>query len=199
MKLLGIFGGTFNPPHIGHYRAAKAFNDEFKLDKLIIMPSNIPPHKMIDKNSPSPEQRYELCRLAFNTLGEVSNFELSNNSTSYTYNTVRHFEELYPEHKIVLCIGDDMLFIFEKWYRFKYLLTHVKLAVTNRSQLPEKQLSDECERLRNKYKADIMVLVYTPTVISSTEIRAELKSGKNIENYLDKRVVDYIKANNLYQ
>ena len=196
--IIGLFGGSFNPPHLGHYESAKFFRDTLCGDGLVIMPSGIPPHKVIPQDSATNVQRLEMCRLAFGDLGLVSDFEITNGSVNYTYYTVRHLQEKYSKNRIAMLIGTDMLLSFEKWYNFEYLLANVILAVTDRSGGSNEQLSEECVRLRQKYGAQIVLLDFNPPVISSTEIRNAIANGHDMTKYLSGAVLEYIKTHNLY-
>ena len=197
-NIIGLFGGTFNPPHIGHVKAAKAFREQICGDGLIVMPSHKPPHKSIEDGSPTATQRLELCALAFGELGEISDYEITREAVSYTYDTVKHLGTLYPGKKISLYVGTDMLFYFEKWYKFEWLLENVTLAVASRTSHMTDELRTECERLKNRYGSDIILLELEPEVVSSTEIRDAIKNGGEAVKYLPAAVYDYIKKNGLY-
>lgn len=196
--IIGLFGGTFNPPHLGHVKAAKAYREQVCGDGLIVMPSHRPPHKRIEDGSPTAKQRLELCSLAFGDIGEISDYEINRDSISYTYNTVKYLESIFPDKKISLYIGTDMLFYFEKWYSFEYLLENVFLAVASRTGVTDDNLKCECDRLREKYGANIILLELEPEIVSSTEIRELIKNGGKAEKYLPAAVYDYIKKNGLY-
>jgi nicotinate (nicotinamide) nucleotide adenylyltransferase len=102
----GIFGGTFNPVHIGHVRAAKAFITEMKLDRLFVLPNFIPPLK--DRESAPASERLKMLEIAFQNIGNtmIDDFELKSGGTSYTYKTVEHYKTLYPGDTLYLLIGD---------------------------------------------------------------------------------------------
>ena len=107
---IAIFGGAFNPVHREHVHLARTAIEELGLDKLIIMPTAISPHKR-GKAMADFFQRFEMCRLAFRELkqAEVSNYELTRGGVSYTYLTCEHFASLYPDAERYLLIGADML------------------------------------------------------------------------------------------
>lgn len=196
--IIGLFGGTFNPPHLGHVKAAKAYREQVCGDGLIVMPSHRPPHKLIEDESPTAKQRLELCFLAFGDIGEISDYEINRDSISYTYNTVKYLESIFPEKKISLYIGTDMLFYFEKWYNFEYLLENATLAVASRTGEVDNSFIQECDRLRKKYGANIILLELEPEIVSSTVIRELIKNGGKAEKFLPAAVYDYIKKNGLY-
>ena len=123
MKKIGIFGGTFNPVHKGHELTAVNFLDKFKLDKLLIMPSNIPPHKQVDANI-TAVQRFEMCRICFDKYDNiyVSDFEIKKDGLSYTFDTVTELKKNYMNDKLYFLVGSDMLLSLETWYKYQDLL-----------------------------------------------------------------------------
>ena len=196
--IIGLFGGSFNPPHLGHYKSAKFFKETLCGSGLIVMPSGIPPHKKIPPDSPTNSQRLQMCNLAFGNLGLVSDFEITSDNIAYTYYTVKHLQSQYEHKRIAMLIGTDMLLSFERWYNFEYLLSNIILAVTNRDVDGSEVLADECERIKNKYGAQIVLLDFSPTVISSTEIRNAISSGLDTTEFLSDNIFEYIKTHNLY-
>ena len=113
-----IYGGSFNPPHLGHVRAAAAVMEKLGPDRLLIIPTNIPPHKEMAQGSPSPEQRMELCRLAFGDIpgAELSDMEIKREGRSYSADTVGSLREMYPQDELYLVMGSDMFLSFCQWY-----------------------------------------------------------------------------------
>ncbi len=201
MQRIGLYGGTFNPIHEGHVEAAKSFLECLELDKLIVMPSNIPPHKKLAVNSPSAQQRLEMARMAFSDVEgiEVSDFEISQQEVSYTYLTVSHLRELYPDAAIMLCVGTDMLETFHQWYRADALAQMCTLVVMRRSSDDFEKILFASERLHASLSARILFLVSDCIDISSTEIRKAYQThsdmaGKHVPDPVDR----YIKKNHLY-
>ena len=132
---IGIFGGSFDPPHNEHIRLAQAAIDGLGLDKLLIMPAYAPPHKSGKTLSPDSE-RLQLCRLAFSGLkkAEVSEYEIERKGTSYTYLTCRHFKAEYPTAQLFWLVGTDMLRDFPTWKNPTEILENVTLAVCARNE-----------------------------------------------------------------
>ena len=130
---IGIFGGSFNPIHNGHIHLAESVKRELGLEKIIIVPSGIPPHKSAECYAPDAD-RLEMCRLAAEDIDgiEVSDFELARDGVSYTVYTVEHFRKLYPDKKLYLLVGSDMLLYFDKWFEYKKILSEVTLAALSR-------------------------------------------------------------------
>ena len=173
---LAVYGGSFNPPHLGHRAAVETVLQELKPDRLLIMPDSIPPHKELETGSPSPEERLALCRLAFGDCegAEISELEIQRSGKSYTYDTVRELQERYPGARLTLVVGTDMFLSFEEWYHFEYLLRHCRLAVLARELDDDEALRETAERFRGRYGAEAVVLPHVPFSVSSTEIRENL-------------------------
>ena len=174
---LALYGGSFNPPHLGHCSAVETVLQELHPDRLLIMPDSEPPHKVMEDGSPSPKERLELCRLAFTESGsvEISDLEILRNGKSYTYDTVCELQEMYAGARLTLVVGTDMFLSFEEWYHFEYLLEHCRIAVLARELDDDEQLHETAERFRRDYAADAVVLTHTPFPMSSTEIRSLLR------------------------
>lgn len=194
-KILGLYGGTFDPPHKAHISLAKAFLKAFPKASLIVMPCRIPPHKTRDKKGADGKSRLEMARIAFENFGEVSSYELEKEGTSYTYLTVMHLQSLYPHRKICLIMGQDNLEIIEKWREYEYLLSHCAFAVSVRGG---EAISPVIEELREKYCADITLLPMEREDVSSTQIREALRNGKSAKSLVTKEVYEYIKREGLY-
>ena len=174
---IAIYGGSFNPPHLGHAEAAQTVCEELRPDMFLIIPDNIPPHKEPDENSPTADQRLELCRLAFADVpgALVSDIEKSREGKSYTADTVSMLRERYPEDELLLVVGSDMLLCFDEWYRFEYILEECRLVVLPRDDFHERELTEKIRELETAHGARITLLAHTPLEMSSSEIRERLK------------------------
>lgn len=189
---IGVFGGTFNPPHNGHVRLAKAAADELKLDKLLVIPSCIPPHKIAAKLADGQE-RLEMCRLAFgcDPRFEVSPMELERGSRSYTVETLRELKALYPDSKLYFIVGSDMLESFDKWYLWQEILSLSVLCAASR----EEGYSPDLSRF-GKLAERIKIITLDPLEVSSTQIRNS--AGEVSPELLDPKVAAYIREHGLY-
>ena len=199
MERIGIYGGTFNPPHMGHVRAAAHGAAALELTKLIIIPSCIAPHKQMPGNSATAVQRLEMTKAAFGHLPgvEISDIELTRGGSSYTWETVEQLREMYPQAELVLFMGTDMFLIFRQWKNPERILKNVSLGVFYRGQ------SGEAESVR-KQKAELeaegarVYLVENPvTEISSTDLR-RLLAFNCAGPFLPEGVGEYIRSHGLY-
>lgn len=197
---IALYGGSFNPPHLGHQEAAKTAAEELKPDMLLIMPDNIPPHKDMAQGSPDARQRLELCKLAFGDVpgAVVSDMELEREGRSYTADTVSRLRERYPDDELILIVGTDMLESFEKWYRFEYLLQSCTVAALSRAEDDGDLIRGKAACFEQKYKAKIIVLPHVPVEVSSTDIREglRLRRGRDV---LDDKVYSCIIKNGWYE
>ena len=180
---IGIFGGTFNPPHIGHVRAARETVRLLDLDRLLVIPDAQPPHKSLAEGSPDAKTRLELTRLAFSDVkrAHVSDMEIKRGGRSYTVDTVRRVREKYPEAKLWLLMGTDMLMCFEEWREYKSILSMVSLAVFARAEGEDGNIKRTAKALEEKYGATVRFVETDEIEASSTGIRAELSKRKGRE------------------
>ena len=190
-----IYGGTFNPPHLGHLAAAKAALDELQLDQLLLMPNQTPPHKVMPRGSASPLQRLEMCRLAAELLPgcKASDFELQQEGPSYTADTVERYHAAHPDEQLWLLVGTDMVQSFHRWRDPQRILQHVRLAVVARDEADRESIREAAEHLRQTLGAGIDILHNPPLPMSSTQVRAS-RDG----SLLPPPVAAYIREHRLY-
>lgn len=174
-----IYGGSLNPPHLGHVKAAATVWEKLEPDRFLIIPTNIPPHKDIAEGSPSPEQRMELCRLAFQDIPgvELSDMEIKREGRSYSADTVSILREKYPEDELYLVIGSDMFLSFCQWYKFQYLLENCVLTVLSREEDDRRELEKFKAEMEEKYSARVLLLSHEPLPMSSEDVRDRLRLG----------------------
>ncbi len=198
MERIGIYGGTYNPPHIGHTAAARYAVKSMKLSRLLMIPSCISPHKQLPAGSPTPRQRMEMLRLA---VGEenitVSDLELKRGSTSYTYETVAAVAEQYPDAEILLFMGTDMFLSFHTWRHPEKILEQASLAVFYRGDRGEQESIRVRAEEFEKQGATVYLVENPITDISSTDLRRLLIFGC-ADSFLDPGVGDYIRSHRLY-
>lgn len=199
MERIGIYGGTFNPPHIGHIQAAKQAVKTLQLDKLLLIPDRVAPHKELPDNSPSPWQRLDMLRIAAgqDPALEVSDIELNREGPSYTYETVAQLKECYPQAELVVLMGTDMFLSFPSWRCPQKILAGAALAVAYRGDRQERQEVARMQRQLESQGAKVYLLENQVTEISSTQLRRMLAFGC-ADSFLSPGVGDYIRQNKLY-
>lgn len=199
MERIGIYGGTFNPPHIGHIQAAKQAVKTLQLDKLLLIPDRVAPHKEIPDNSPSPWQRLDMLRIAAgqDPALEVSDIELNREGPSYTCETVAQLKECYPQAELVVLMGTDMFLSFPSWRCPQKILAGAALAVAYRGDRQERQEVARMQRQLESQGAKVYLLENQVTEISSTQLRRMLAFGC-ADSFLSPGVGDYIRQNKLY-
>ncbi|WP_295868577.1 bis(5'-nucleosyl)-tetraphosphatase (symmetrical) YqeK [uncultured Oscillibacter sp.] len=183
---IGVYGGTFNPPHLGHIAAARAVFETLKLDRLLLVPDRQPPHKPLPEGSPSPEQRLELTRLSGEQLGlgdrvETLDLELHRSGPSYTADTLRAVHERYPDDELWLLMGTDMFLTLHTWHEPEQILALAGIAAFSRSQEDTEELfSRQRERLYRTYPSARIFTLGVPGMveISSTQLRELLAKGR---------------------
>ena len=202
---IGVYGGTFNPPHLGHLTAARAVFDLLKLDKLLLVPAGLPPHKALPAGSPTAEQRLEMTRLAAEQLGlgdrvQVLDLELRRQGKSYTADTLSQIRELYPEAELWLLMGTDMFLTLQTWHEPEAIFALAGIAAFGRTEEDTEELfSVQRDYLYRTYPdARIFTLTIPGVVdISSTELREQLSADRGA-NLLAPAVYGYILREGLY-
>ena len=200
---LGIYGGTFSPPHIGHVNAGLAFLRQLNLDRLMVMPSRIPPHK--PEATMDPFHRYRMTQLAFQDAPEygdtlfVSDWEITRQSISYTVNTLKFFS--FQGYKLYFLCGTDMFLSLDQWRQPEEIFALATIAYIRREdETPAiRQMIDDAKyRYRIKYNATPVEIITKPIDISSSEIRQRLISGEDVSSWISPAVHQYIQENGLY-
>ncbi|MCM1148912.1 MAG: nicotinate (nicotinamide) nucleotide adenylyltransferase [Butyricicoccus sp.] len=178
-----VYGGSFNPPHIGHLAAAKAAMEQLAPEKMLVIPDRAAPHKDMAEGSPAPEQRLELARLTFAEVPgiEVSDMELRREGKSFTSDTLRELLEQYPGAELYLLVGTDMLCSFEKWRDFEWILQNAALAAMARDTGEGEKLSAAARSLREKYGARVEIISAPAVPASSTQLRELLRQRRGRE------------------
>lgn len=199
MGRIGLYGGTFNPPHIGHMAAAVQAISAFSLDRLVLMPTRISPHKTLPEGSASPEQRLEMLSIAASGMPqvEVSDLELSREGVSYTWQTVLALKEKYPNDELILLMGTDMFLSFPSWKHPDVILSHASLGVFYRGERGER---DAIAARKEEMEAEgsRIYLADNPVVsVSSTELRRMI-AFRCADSFLPKGVGAYIRERGLF-
>ena len=199
MGIIGIYGGTFNPPHLGHIRASQMAVDALGLDRLLVIPDRIAPHKQLPEGSASPEQRLRMLELALEDEKkiEVCDLELHREGPSYTYETVEQLHAQFPEDRLILLMGTDMFLSFHQWRYPERILKHAQLGVFYRGTPGECTDIDRRKEEMEQQGQTVHLLQNEVVDISSTQLRRML-AFECAEPFLPKGVASYIREHGLY-
>ncbi len=198
MERIGIYGGTFDPVHVGHIQGAEYALRTLELKKLYMIPTCASPHKPVPNGSPSPEQRCEMLKLAAAGLEavEVSDLELRRGGVSYTFETVAVVRALHPDAELYLLMGEDMFLTVDTWKEPERIYKEVTIAVLCRGAGREdvQQKTDDLKKRHVRVR-----LLQNPVVpISSTDLR-RLLAFDCAGPFLPEGVAEYIAAHGLYR
>ena len=199
MERIGIYGGTFNPPHIGHIQAAKQAVRALGLTKLLVIPDRIAPHKDMPDNSAAPEQRLDMLRIALEGCEaiEVSPIELNREGKSYTFETILQLKQQYPQAELVLLMGTDMFLSFQTWKNPEIILENASLGIFYRGEKGEKAAIEAKKAEMEQQGARIRLVQNDIINISSTQMR-RLLAFRCAGEMLPEGVLDYIREHYLY-
>ena len=210
MKTIAIFGGTFDPIHLGHLQSALELKQRLQLDELRMLPCHLPPHR----GSPgcSSRQRLEMVRLACADTGlSVDDRELRRSGTSFSVDTLEELRaELGDAVSIIWVMGADAFNGLDTWHRWRDVLQLAHIVVIARpgetlpadgpvAELLQCRRTDDPERLRGAPCGCILPLSLSPYAIAATDIRASLKKGEAVDHVLPGGVVNYINTHHLYR
>ncbi len=202
---IGIYGGTFNPPHLGHITAARAVFELLKLDRLLLVPAGLPPHKALPEGGPTAAERLEMTRLAAEQTGlgervEVLDLELRREGKSYTADTLAQLRAQYPEAELWLLMGTDMFLTLQTWRAPEKILDLAGIAAFGRTEEDTEELfAVQRDALYRAYPNARLFTLTIPGVVevSSTELREQLAAGRGA-NLLAPAVYGYILRRGLY-
>lgn len=194
---IALFGGTFNPVHKGHTEIVSSVSELFFIEKIIIMPTFVPPHKTAH-NLASEKDRLNMCRIAFDGIekAEISDMEIKRKGKSYTILTVRELKKLYPDKKIYVVCGGDMAVSLKTWYCYDELIKTASFILLSRAGTDDVEFQNAVRSLKTD-GANIYVLETEITEISSTQIRSNIKEAAQ-NGSIQSKVFEYISKNNLY-
>lgn len=195
MKRIGIYGGTFNPPHIGHRKAAEAAVELLRLDKLLLMPAAQSPDKL--QPSVPAQHRLEMLRLMAGERMEVSDLEIRRGGISYTVETLKTLAQQYPDAELYLCVGSDMFCSFLSWKEPETILKLAKLAVFCRGDRDEAQRICQQKAVLEQMGAQVVLVDNPVTEIASSNLR-RLIAFQCGDPFLDEPVLRYIQTHGLY-
>lgn len=198
-KRYGIYGGSFDPIHIGHVALAENAVRECGLDKLIFMPAYISPFKQ-DRHVTDGRDRCRMIETVLKTNSAfcLSRYELNKQGTSYTIKTLRHWEKLL-DGELFFILGFDSAVQIDTWFEGEEILKNYHLVTARRPDTDYAEGLKKIESFRVKYGADITVLNMIPVDASSTEIRNLIKDGKPLTGLVPPEVEEYIIEHKLYR
>ena len=198
MSDIGLLGGTFNPPHLGHLVMAQEAYDQLDLDRVLLLPVAIPPHKEA-REDPGAGARLDLCRLA---IGDderfgVSSLEVDRGGASYTVDTLKMFHDLDPEHDLIFIVGGDMAQSLPAWREPEAILRLARLAVAEREGV---RREDIARRLEPLHDGDRVLFFDMPRIdISSSAVRRRVAEGRSIRYLVPDAVAAAIADRGLYR
>jgi nicotinate-nucleotide adenylyltransferase len=190
---LGVFGGTFSPPHVAHLAVAEAAREQGRLDRVLWVPAAVSPFKQ-GEATPAPEHRLEMTRLATadHPAFEVSDVEVARGGVSYTVDTLAALADAHPKAELYLVLGGDSLASFPRWREPERILALARLLVYRR---PGDGLAALPEGL-----AERTTFVEAPGIkLASTEVRALIRAGRSARYLVPEPVRTYIRAHGLYR
>lgn len=195
---VGIFGGTFDPIHNGHIKLALTAYRELCLDKVIIIPAYIPPHKTENKIT-DEIHRVNMTRLAVEEYPflEVSTLEIDRKGKSYTADTLTTLKEQY--NRLVFILGADSYMALEGWYHPEIIFKKAEIACAYRDGIDRTVLEEIAEKYKRQYNGVSHILGMPDTDISSTDIRRMISQDEDVKGLVPDIVMTYIKDNKLYE
>lgn len=199
---IGVYGGTFSPPHLGHHRALEAFIRQEALDTVYVIPTYLPPHKQLQGNA-TPAQRLAMCQLAFADLPvTVSDLEIQRGGKSYTALTLEELKT--PDNTLILLCGTDMFLSLTQWYRPERIMALAEIVFVQRetgaaADGVAQKLKEQQAALKQQYNAVTRVLCCEAVMTSSSELREAIARGEDTSPYLSYSVREYIDTWNLYR
>lgn len=196
----GIYGGTFNPIHKGHIHLLKEFSKRLHLDRVLLIPTRVPPHKAAPDLA-SGEDRLQMCRLA---VGEVPNLQISDiemrrEGKSFTAETLEELHALYPQDQLYLLMGEDMFLTVEHWYRPETIFFLATVCATPRSLHGMGKLQAKMEEYQERYGARCVLEDIPYLSISSTQVRQWVSQGRDVTPLVPEKVAAYIQEQGIYR
>lgn len=197
---IGLIGGTFNPIHHGHLILSEYVRENCKLDKVIFIPTGLPPHKA-ELSVENPETRLEMTKLAIesNSFFYISDIETYREGISYTIDTIMELKKLYPKDQLYFIIGADSLFQLHTWKDYEKLIGTTNIIVVNRPGGANNLIGDKIKEYVDLFGGNIIEVKSPLIEISSSDIRERVKNGKSIKYLVPKKVEEYILQQSIYK
>ena len=201
MSKIGIFGGTFNPIHLGHIRLGQLVLDEIKLDKILYIPDNTPPHKS-DKDLACGEDRLNMIDISLkdHVDMESSDIELKREGKSYSFETLLELKKLYPNDELYLITGADMFLTLDKWREPETIFKTANIIGVPRVKSDFEKMNEYAENVIKPMGAKVFMLSQTVfDTASSTYVRENIDDHQKIKDMITPEVYRYIKEKGLYR
>lgn len=200
MNKIAVFGGTFDPIHIGHIHIAYNALYALNLDKVIFMPSGNPPHK-INQNITDRILRYEMVKIATREEKkfQVSSYEINKKTLSYTFETLEYLNSVFKNHQLCLLTGADCLMNLETWKNIQDIFKLCTFVVFTRPGLDMNRLLQQKTYIEKKYQVEIVLLDMPMLEVSSTKLRDMIYENKNVSYLLPYGVYDFINQLDIYK
>jgi nicotinate-nucleotide adenylyltransferase len=198
MRIL-LYGGTFNPPHLGHVQSLKTAVAALKPDRVYVLPDSIPPHKPLAEESPDSSQRLEMTKLAVADLpgAQVLDIELNRPGKSYTADTLRLLKQQHPQDELVFLLGTDMFLSLQTWHEPETVCALATIALFARETDKQAEIQTQADYLKTTYHAQVLLLAGKPVEVSSSQVRSLLPQRQGRE-LLPPAVYGYIVRTGLY-
>jgi nicotinate-nucleotide adenylyltransferase len=196
---VGILGGTFNPPHLGHLVCAQEAYVQLGLDRVMLVVAGMPPHKTVEVE-PGPEHRLELCRLAVHgdeARLQVSEMELARSGPSYTVDTLQELRSTTPDIELFLILGGDIAAGLPGWHEVERVLELATPVVAERRGTARSSIEEALNSLTGGDRARFFPM--PPIGLSSTMIRERVRAGQPIRYFVPDAVDTYIQQHSLYK
>ncbi len=199
MERIGIFGGSFNPPHLGHLTAAAQAISELRLTKLLVIPANLAPNKQASAEDAGAERRAQMLRLCFGSMpqAEVCALELHRAGVSYTWETVAQLKREHPNAELILLVGADAFLKLDQWVRADEIFRNASIAALHRGDRAEDEMLAEQRKRLKKRGATVYLCRNQAIPLSSTDVR-RLLALRAAHEVLSPAVEAYIRENGLY-
>ncbi len=199
---IGVYGGTFNPIHLGHLHILREFIRRLSLDKALLIPAGTPPHKDAPELAGKAD-RLAMCKLAAQEITEapveISLVELDRPGKSYSADTLTQLSRLYPNDELYFLMGEDMFLTLHKWYRPEIICEHAALCASPRSTGGLCKLKEQQKLLEKKYSARCFVEDIPWLPVSSTQARQCAERGESLSGLVPDSVGEYIVEHGLYK
>ena len=199
-RRIGIFGGTFDPPHLGHLGLARDAYEKVGLDEVIFVPTGTPKYKLNMHGVSEKEDRLQMLELLIKNQkwASISTIELYRKGPSYTSDTVKELKNQYPEDELYLIVGSDSLKNMAEWHEPETIFRTVGVVALLRGEDTWDSLQPLIEGYKKKYNARVGVVISRKYNVSSTDLRNRISSGQDVSEFVPENVAWYIGARGLY-